>query len=147
MHCAVLSMVWESCEKRVTIEKALRAPKLKPTPWYMVPRVYTCPDLCLFHEAASPEVKGRFIGKSDWQVVQKLVAPMWLGCHGTRSRQAANQYSRDDPALWVQPFDMPMAHVEIPSTKCSPTDTEVVVFFPRKGEPNSSMWPAEVLEQ
>ena len=73
MHCTMLSMVWEGCEKRVTIKRALRAPK--PTPWYMVPRLYTRPDLCLFHKAASPEVKGRFIGKSDWQVVQELVAP------------------------------------------------------------------------
>ena len=63
MHCTMLSMVWESCERRVAIERALRASK--PTTWYMVPRVYTRPDLCLLHEAASPEVKGRFLGKSD----------------------------------------------------------------------------------
>ena len=44
MHCTMMSMVCDGCEKRVTIERALRA--LKPTPWYnvMVPRLYTRPE-------------------------------------------------------------------------------------------------------
>ena len=37
MECTMLSMVWEGCERRVSIENAMRAPT--PTPWYMVPRV------------------------------------------------------------------------------------------------------------
>ena len=71
-------------------ESAMRAPT--PTPWYMVPRVHTRPDLCLFNKAASPDVKGRFQGKSDWQVVQELVAP-----HAARlyPKQAEKQYERD----------------------------------------------------
>ena len=92
----MLGMVWEGCEKRVSIESAMRAPT--PTPWYMVPRVYTCPDLGLFNTAASPEVKGSFQGKSDWQVVQQLVAPSAARPY---PKQAEKQYERDDPAPWV----------------------------------------------
>ena len=68
MECTMLSMVWEGCEKRVSIESAMRAPT--PTPWYMVPRVYTRPDLCLFRKAASesPEVKGRIQGRSQCNI-------------------------------------------------------------------------------
>ena len=92
----------------------------------------------MFHEAAaSPEVKGRFLGKSDWQVVQGLVAPNAARLY---LRQAVRQIVRGDPAPWVQPFDMPMAHVEMPSAQCSPINTEVVVFSPREGESATAMW-------
>ena len=136
------SMVWDGCERRASIESAMRAPT--PTPWYMVPGVYTRPDLCLFNKAASPEVKGRFQGKSDWQVVQELVAPNAARMY---PKQAAKQYERDDPAPWVQPFDMPMAHVEIGRAGCSPMDTEVVVFVPGEDEVAPSLWQRFEKEQ
>ena len=120
-------MVWDGCERRASIENAMRAPT--PAPWCMVPRGHTRPDLCMFNKAASPEVKGRFQGKSDWQVVQELVAPNAARLY---PKQAAKQYERDDPAPWVQPFDMPMAHVEICRAGCSPMDTEVVVLVPAR---------------
>ena len=129
MQCTMLSMVWEGFEKRTGIESAMRAPT--PTPWHMVPRLHTRPDLCLFNKAASPEVKGRFQGKSDWQVVQELVAPHAAVLY---PKQAEKQYERDGPAPWMQPFDMPMAHVKVGRAGCSPMDTEVVVFVPREDE-------------
>ena len=57
-------------------------------------------------------------------------------------RQAAQQYERDDPAPvpWVQPFDMPMAHVEVGRAGCSPMDTEVAVFVPTDDEVTPSLW-------
>ena len=135
MECTMLSMVWEGCERRVSIESAMRAPT--PTPWYMVPRVYTRPDLCLFRKAASPEVKGRIQGRSDWQVVQELVA---LSAAVLYPRQASKQYERDDSAPWVQPFDMPMAHVEVSRPGCPLVDTELVVFVPTDDEVTPSLW-------
>ena len=88
-------------------------------PWYTKPKVYRPLEVCTFRQVASPVARGKLVGKSDWEVVQRAFA-----AYHTKLYPPPLE---GDQGLY-QPFDMPMAHIEIHDENATIWNTELVVF-------------------
>ena len=87
-------------------------------PWFVRPKVYKPPEVCAFRQVASPKTRGKLVGKSDWEVVQRAFSPF---------NSESVMYPNAGEQGCYQPFDMPMAHIEYHDDGATIDNTELMV--------------------
>ena len=118
IQCVIMNMTMGDTQVRWRVREAVR--HLCAMPWFVKPRVYKSPEVCIFRQVASPETTKRLVGMSDWEMVQRAFSPFNSVLH--RYPSAASDKPKD-----YQPFnqfDMPMAHIECHDELATISNTE-----------------------
>ena len=124
IRCTIMHMTLGDSRVGWRVREAVQ--HLHAVPWFIKPRVYRSPEVCTFRQVASPGARGKIVGKSDWEVVQRAFAPFNSVLYPGAGEQGC-----------YQPFDMPMAHIECHDDEgATIASTELVVF--RKSHPTET---------
>ena len=99
IQCTIMHMVLGGSRDGWRVREAVQHMH-EAVPWYTTPKVYKSPEVCTFRQVASPVARGKLVGKSDWEVVQRAFAAYHTKLYPLPVEGDQGFY---------QPFDMPMA--------------------------------------
>ena len=137
IQCAILHMALGDTQVGWRVREAVQ--HMHAMPWYEKPKVRKSPEVCAFRQVASPTMRAKMIGKSDWEVVQRAFAPFNPVMYPEDGCLVV--HPKGGQQVCYQPFDMPMVHIECHDDKATIENTELVVFRKEhSGETRAAFW-------